>query len=53
MSVFDIAENMTPAATEQDEFSVIQITQPQMDAKKGRIYGHRFFKIEELEYDGF
>ncbi len=30
MSVFDTANNMKPA-TEQDEFSVIQITQPEMD----------------------
>ena len=35
MSVFDIANNMTAAATEQDEFSVIQITQPQMDELAG------------------
>ena len=36
MSVFDIANNMTPAATsEQDEFSVIQITQPEMDELAG------------------
>ncbi len=35
MSVLDVAENMTPAATEQDEFSVIQITQPQMDELAG------------------
>jgi len=35
MGVFDIANNMTPAATEQDEFRVIQITQPQMDELAG------------------
>ncbi len=35
MSVLDVAENMTPAATEQDEFSVIQITQPEMDELAG------------------
>ena len=35
MSVIDIANNMKPATTEQDEFRVIQITQPEMDELVG------------------
>ena len=35
MVVFDTANNMKPATTQQDEFSVIQITQPQMDELAG------------------
>ncbi len=35
MSVLDVANNMKPAASEQDEFNVIQITQPQMDELAG------------------